>query len=184
MVKRKPKKCGWSKCDKLFLPYFSTEKTCRNYVCQSGFLADTNSEKAIKERVKQFKQNTTKLSVYEARAKTVFQRWVRIRDKDFPCISCGTNDTPQWDGGHYYKAEIYSGIIFNEMNVNKQCCFCNDHQAGNLIEYRKGLIFKYGILAVEGLDELANEKRNYKYTRDELVEITKKYKLKIQSNEN
>jgi hypothetical protein len=29
------------------------------------------------------------------------------------CISCGGNEKDLWDGGHFLKAEIYSGVIFN-----------------------------------------------------------------------
>jgi hypothetical protein len=36
----------------------------------------------------------------------------RLRDANENCISCGGNDKDLWDGGHFKKAEIYSGVIF------------------------------------------------------------------------
>ena len=95
------------------------------------------------------------LPAIKKKAKSKFQEWSRYRDKDDPCISCGKTTAGQWDGGHYYKAELYSTLIFNEVNCNKQCSYCNDYLAGNLTGYREGLINKYGQAEVESLDHLA-----------------------------
>ena len=55
--------------------------------------------------------------------------------------------------------------------------------SGNLLQYRKGLINRYGIDFVENLDKLSNELRNYKYTKQELIDIKKKYDNKIKNND-
>ena len=83
------------------------------------------------------------LSQYEAEAKKSFQKYVRMRDKGLPCISCGIFETELWDGGHYKKAEIYSGVIFNTHNCHKQCRKCNRFLNGNELMYRQGLIQRY-----------------------------------------
>jgi hypothetical protein len=160
-------------CSKEFIPLRITQ-VC-SYVCALKF----NSEKEINKRVKALKIDAQSVGDLKQIARAVFQKWVRLRDAKEPCISCGSVYA-KWDGGHYLKAELYSGLIFHEMNVNKQCAYCNDHQAGNLIGYRKGLIEKYGKLAVEGLEEIADESRTYKYTKQELRDIITKYKTKIQ----
>jgi hypothetical protein len=41
-----------------------------------------------------------------------FQKWVLVTGCKRNCISCGGNDKDLWDGGHFKKAEIYSGVIF------------------------------------------------------------------------
>lgn len=175
----KPKRCGYSECGEKFIPQRPLQQCC-SPKCAIEF----NSEKEVKKRFREIENNTTTLSMFEHTAKTVFQKWCRLRDEKEPCISCKRTFTKQWDGGHYYPAGQYSGIIFNEMNVNKQCSECNGTLLhGNPIEYRKGLIQKYGEEKVKELDMLAIEKRNYKYTREELQEITIKYKLKIKHND-
>ncbi len=66
--------------------------------------------------------------------------------------------------------------MFNEDNVHKQCSVCNDYHSGNLLEYRQGLINRYGLEFVERLEMEKDSGRNYKYTKVELVEIKNKYK--------
>lgn len=135
------------------------------------------------EKKKELKEAVKTLSDYESEAKKSFQLWVRRRDRGKPCISCNkfTNDPA---GGHFYAAGIYSGLMFNPDNCHLQCnVYCNRALSGNLLEYRKGLINRYGIAFVENLDNISNEKRNYKYTKEELIEIKKKYDLKIKNND-
>jgi hypothetical protein len=118
------------------------------------------------------------LSQYEADAKKSFQKWVRMRDAGLPCISCGNLNTTDWAGGHFYSAGMYSGLMFDERNCHKQCnSHCNKFLSGNLLEYRKGLINRYGSEFVQQLDQISDEKRNYKYSKDEL--IAKKLKFDI-----
>lgn len=141
--------------------------------------------KKVKEERQQTKIQKEKLktlSQLEDEAKKSFQKWVRMRDQGKNCISC---DKPTKDpaGGHFYSAGIYSGLMFNPDNCHLQCnVYCNKHLSGNLLEYRKGLINRYGISFVENLDNLSIQLRNYKYTRDELIDIKKKYDLLIKQN--
>ena len=172
----KPKKCGYSECDKMFVPQRPMQPVC-SVQCAMKY----NEEKEIAKRVRECENNISKLSIYEGLARTVFQTWVRKRDAHLPCISCGTLTTEQWDGSHYLSAEQYSGVIFNPLNVNKACCYCNRNLHGNPIGYRKGLVQKIGEEKVNELEVLANQTRQYKFTRDELAEITTKYKLKIKN---
>ena len=129
--------------------------------------------KQLKDKVKQ--------DSYQKRlilAKNVFQAWIRQRDKYLPCISCGIKEAT-WNAGHYKKAEIYSGVIFDEINANKQCVYCNKWLDGNLDKYREGLVKKYGEEVVKDLEKRADESRQYKYTDGELKAIKKKYKIDL-----
>ena len=170
--------CAFANCANTFLKYKSTDKFCS----RNCYLADF-ANKELNKNIKEMAVNIAKLSTLESLAKKQIQKWVRLRDKDLPCISCGTSYTQQWDGGHYLKAEIYSGVIFNPMNINKQCCNCNDHLQGNVIDYRKGMIIKYGEANLIALEELGNKTRKYTFTREELIDITNKYKLKIKNGD-
>lgn len=176
---RKTKICGYSECKKPFVPQRDMQP-----VCSVSCAIKYNEEKEIAKRLREYESNVTKLSVYEGLARTVFQTWIRLRDKHLPCISCGTFTTNQWDSGHFKKAELFSGVIFNPLNVNKQCCYCNGPKMhGNLLEYRKGLVLKIGEDKVNELEVLADQTRQYKFTRDELAEITTKYKKKIKDGD-
>jgi predicted Zn-dependent peptidase len=170
--KIKTRKC--KVCERDFTPMNSLQQVC-NYICALKF----NDKKEIEKRIKQMKSDVQSVQDVEKIARTVFQQWIRKRDEKLPCISCGKTETKQWDAGHFYSAEQFSGLIFNEMNCNKQCCYCNRNLYGNQLEYRKGMIAKYGSLAVEGLEELSINARVHKFTKDELKAIAQKYKQKL-----
>lgn len=177
-IKLKKCKC----CGNDFQPFRSTQKVC-GYPCASILIKREQKQKYAKQQALEHKLMKLKftakhktLSEYEAEAKKAFQRWIRERDKDCNCISCGSpTSKPFWDGGHFKKAELFSGVIFNEENCHKQCRKCNYFLNGNELAYRERLVIKIGAERVEALENLANETRMHKYTRDELIELKKKY---------
>lgn len=178
--KIKQKKCAYSECGKLFTPTFSTLQQ----VCSPKCAVAYNSEKEIKKRHEQAKAEVEGTTQLEKAARIIFQKWIRGRDADKPCISCGTFTTKQWDGGHYHKAEIFSALIFNEMNVHKQCSECNgENMHGNLINYRIGLVKRYGEDYAKQLDEMSVTGRKYTYTRSQLIDIANKYKMKLKNGD-
>lgn len=75
------------------------------------------------------------------RAQIVFNAFIRTRDQDKGCISC-SGEVQQ--AGHYLSQGHHSGLRFNEVNTNGQCVRCNCFLHGNLINYRQGLIKRYG----------------------------------------
>lgn len=178
MRQKRPKLRSCKQCGNSFMPMNSLQPVC-SPACALKF----NSEKEVEKRVKEMRAESKKLSFYEDMARKIFQTWVRKRDEHLPCISCGKIHAQQWDGSHYLKAEIYSGVIFHPMNCNKACSYCNLHLEGNLIPYRVGLIKKYGEASVLELENKANETRQYKFTRDELIEIANTYKAKLKNGD-
>ena len=135
--------------------------------------------KKKKERA-ELKESLKSISKIISEIKPIFQKYIRLRDKDLPCISCGNAKTTDWAGGHYFSAGIYSGLMFDERNCHKQCNNnCNKHLSGNLLEYRKGLILRYGMDFVNQLESESNEKRNYKYTKEQLIAKKLQYDIKI-----
>jgi hypothetical protein len=103
------------------------------------------------------------------KAQIVFNAWIRERDKDKGCISCGAEIT---EAGHYRSQGHYGSLRFNEMNTNGQCVRCNRFLHANLIEYRKGLVKRYGEEKVLMLESVGGFK---KWTRFELESIIKEY---------
>ena len=175
----KEKKC--KNCKEMFTPERPIQPVC-NYKCAIEWnkkLATKKEKQDWQKEKKVLKEKLKTLGQYELEARKEFQKWIRERDKDLPCISCGCITAKQWDGGHYLKAELFSGLIFNENNVHKQCSTCNDYKSGNELEYRDGLIKRFGIKFVEDLEATKNQFRNYKYTKQELVEIKNKYKQRL-----
>lgn len=107
-----------------------------------------------------------------AKAQTVFNAWIRARDKDLGCISCGAAID---HAGHYFSAGHYSALKFNPINVNGQCLRCNNFLHGNLIKYRQGLVKKYGETPVLNLETHAELRTATKWHRIELENIIKTY---------
>jgi hypothetical protein len=106
------------------------------------------------------------------KAQTIFNAWIRDRDKHKGCISCNGQVE---QAGHYLSQGNHSRFRFDELNVNGQCIRCNMYLSGNLIRYRQGLVNRYGEGVVLELENFGDSK--YKWTRDELETIIKKYKL-------
>lgn len=180
----KPKRCGNKTCKDKFTPHPARplQEVC-SPLCGlelTRYRAEKKAQKEAKEKKAELREKTKTLTEYESEAKTAFQKWIRMRDADLPCISCGTYTAyPCFDGGHFYKAELFSGLIFDERNCSKQCRRCNKHLQGNQLEYRKELVRRHGEEWVKQLDEDSITKRVYKYTKNELIAKKLQYELKI-----
>lgn len=106
------------------------------------------------------------------KAQKVFNAYIRNRDKDKGCISCGAEVT---EAGHYFSQGHHSSLRFNEVNTNGQCVRCNRFLHGNLIFYRMGLVLRYGEHKVILLQSAA--KRPKKWSRAELEWIINNYRI-------
>jgi hypothetical protein len=60
----------------------------------------------------------------------IVNKYVRLRDKDKGCISCGTPLLGKYDAGHYYSAGGNPELRFNTDNIHGQCVYCNQHRHG------------------------------------------------------
>lgn len=103
-------------------------------------------------------------------------KFIRLRDKDLPCISCNTFKCEEFHAGHYI-ATTHQYLRFNELNIHKQCSYCNTHLRGNLIPYRIELIKRIGLDKVEWLENNINNE--LKMTIPEIKEQIEIYKTKI-----
>lgn len=123
--------------------------------------------KADKERIK----STAKL---RQEAQAAFNAWVRERDSDKPCVSCGRpNDgLHQRHAGHYRSVGAHPELRFDPANCHAQCSQCNNYLSGNLVAYRAELVNRIGLAEVVRLETSAGPA---KYTRDDLTEIKAGY---------
>lgn len=119
------------------------------------------------------KYSTSRL---KKKAIQVFNSWVRARDKENGCISCGGNVD---HAGHYYSAGHYDALRFNEDNCHGQCISCNFHKSGNLIKYGINLEKKIGKERIEKLHFLSDQSKKTlnKQNRIFYIEIIKNYSL-------
>jgi hypothetical protein len=146
--------------------------------CVGAFLSDltkANNTKWRKEK-KERKEALKTRSEWMQDLQDVFNTFIRTRDKDKPCISCGTF-TGKMNAGHYKSVGGSPELRFNELNVHKQCEYCNTHLSANLIEYRIGLVKRIGVEQVEFLER--KDHAPLKITVEEIKEQIKVYRDKI-----
>jgi hypothetical protein len=121
--------------------------------------------------MKVIKVKQTSIPKLTSKAQEVFNRFIRNRDREKGCISCGSEID---HAGHYLSAGHHGHLRFNEMNVNGQCLRCNNFLHGNLINYRQGLVKRYGEQKVLYLESCAHGTK--KWSRCELEAIIQTYK--------
>ena len=124
--------------------------------------------KARKERLKS-------RSELAREAQQAFNQWVRLRDADKPCISCGRHHEGQYHAGHYLSVGARPELRYEPLNVWKQCSPCNTHLSGNAVLFRQALVREIGLERVEWLEGPHPAK---KYTADELRAIKTEYAAK------
>ena len=166
------KKC--KECNSTFVPYKTTDRLC--YVCTKTKLALKNLEKIKKEKVKKQKEDLLTLQDYLKLAQQVFNKWINLRDKGLPCISCDKPINGRVNASHFYNANNHHNLRFDEDNVHSSCITCNQFLSGNLLEYRMRLIKKIGEERFNRLEQ--NRTVTRKFTKDELKEIIEIYKKK------
>lgn len=179
-------------CGKGFQKQRSTQKICTDFACAVA-IANRSAEKraakaavaARKVAVAERKADREKLRSLDKghrkrKAQEAVNRYVRLRDAALPCISCGRHHEGQWHAGHYLSRGAHPELAMEPKNIHKQCAPCNNHLSGNQINFRKGLIARYGIEYVEWLEgPHAPKKRtdsDYKAIEDEFNRLAKDIK--------
>ena len=167
-------------CKEKFEPVRFNQKYCLKDECIRVFVEEAKS-KAWKKTKAKMKNDLLTIQDYIKLAQQTFNKYINLRDKKLPCISCGKPITGRVNASHYFNANNHWNVRFNEFNVHSSCITCNQYLSGNLIEYRKGLINKIGEEQLTLLELEANKTR--KFTIEELKEIINTYKQKIKQYE-
>lgn len=146
-------------------------------------IAKKRAQQAKKERAEHRERKKAIERPRDVRPKTQddFNDWVRERDFDEPCISCGRFDHEipehhtggKWDCGHYLSRGSHPELAFEPLNAHKQCKQCNRDKSGNAGKYRLGLIKRYGTETVEWLEGQHDPKR---YTVEQLRTMAAGYR--------
>ncbi len=108
----------------------------------------------------------------------VVNQYIRLRDADLPCVSCGRFHDGQWHAGHFRSAGGHPELRFEPLNIWRQCAPCNTHKSGDLVNYRAELVRRIGAEKVEWLEGPHEAKR---YTIDDLKAIKAEYRAKIKA---
>ena len=161
-------------CGKEFLPYNTTQP-----VCNVGCLMEYNSEKQINKRVKEMKKGLLTYSDHLKALQVVFNTYIRKRDKDKGCITCGKSFNYKYDAGHFLSVGAYPNLRFNEDNVHGQCVHCNQHLHSNNAEYFIRLPVRIGLDRFNAL--LDQRKEPLKLTIPEIKILIQKYKQLIKT---
>jgi hypothetical protein len=107
----------------------------------------------------------------------LFSAYIRMRDKDKPCISCGKN-TNDKEAGHFYPRSNLA-VRWDEMNVHGQCLKCNRYNGGNRSAFGRGVAIRYGESVVEALD--IKSQARIKLKSYELMEKIDHYQNKLKN---
>ena len=167
-------------CIQPFEPIRFLQKYCLNEECVRVWVESEKTKQWKKTKAK-MKNDLLTIQDYIKLAQQTFNKYINLRDKKLPCISCGKPITGRVNASHYFNANNHWNVRFNEFNVHSSCITCNQYLSGNLIEYRKGLINKIGEEQLTLLELEANKTR--KFTIEELKETINTYKQKIRQYE-
>ncbi len=179
------------KCKDPFMPYSTFEKLCIPCAIKVG---RSNREKKERKETRARKTALKTKSDWIKDAQKSFNAYIRERDKNEPCISCGRTKEEvdptegwkvggSWDCGHFLTVGAFPELRFEPLNAHKQCKSCNGGSGKYASKnktvgtyYRERLVQKIGLAKVEWLE---GPHEPAKYSIDDIKEITKEYKLKL-----
>ena len=125
---------------------------------------------------------------YIKEAQAAVNKYIRLRDRNKPCVSCGSNPNDnnlmtgsRFDAGHYRSRGSAGHLKFNLLNIHKQCVKCNRFNSGNAVDYRIELIKRIGLINVEKLE---NDNNPRKFTIEYLERIKKIFNKRARFYEN
>lgn len=107
------------------------------------------------------KESAKRLGTLRAEAQAEFNAYIRERDRQagYGCICCGaplewdsTAPGGKVDAGHYISRGSAPELAFDERNVNAQRKSCNRPGGATRIEFRQGMVLRWGIAVVEELE--------------------------------
>jgi hypothetical protein len=151
-----------------------TQKVCGSVECAAEYARQIR-EKEERKELRARKEKLKTRSQWLKEAQIEFNRYIRERDRDLQCISCGRLHSGAYDAGHYRSVGAAPQLRFDEDNCHKQCVPCNQHKSGNAIEYRRGLVERIGLQRVAIIE--ANSE-TIRWTIEDAKRIKAEYKAK------
>lgn len=188
MLKQKPfkpraKRCKFTGCGKLFTAIRNLQPYC-GPKCERMASYQRRLEKPSKQ-VRLHKDKSR--SDYIQELQSAFNAFIRERDHDFPCVSCGIDNPPaidgiQWDAGHYRSVGACPELRFHEDNCHKQCRVCNcELPSGGQPTFSRWKRYELEIeqrIGPERLALLEGPQAPKHYLSDELIALKKHYRAR------
>lgn len=170
----KQRKC--KVCRGLFWPFQPLQAVCSvKCAARAGRKAAELKAKQERRERRGRKEALRTVSDWTKLAQAEFNKFIRLRDKNRPCISCDRYTDAKRNAGHYLSTGSHPELRFHEWNVHAQCEHCNSYKSGNAVAYRSRLIRRIGLTAVEWLEGPHEPKR---YRIEELKSIRDTYRAR------
>lgn len=147
------------------------------YECLRKYIDSDRGQKAVRnvkrQDIKERKEKLKTAGDYTKEAQAAFNRYIRIRDANKPCISCGNPLEHQslgggYDAGHYRSRGAAGHLRFHLLNCHAQCKKCNRYLSGNVSDYRIGLSRK---ITPEQLESLESDNKQKRFTIEYLKRV-------------
>ncbi len=151
--KRKCKNCGERVRDYIVLnnTAFCSFESAVQYASRNKHKGAEIARKEQKKKDVKRKKELKSAGDYIKEAQAAVNKYIRLRDRNKPCVSCGSNPSDsnlmtgsRFDAGHYRSRGSASHLRFNILNIHKQCVKCNRFNSGNAVDYRIELIKRIG----------------------------------------
>ena len=186
----KPRKCKAKGCEQEFIPRNSMHCAC-GPACAHSIVRAKNEKAEQRKRSDERKKDRETRDRLKTRsdwmkeAQREFNRFIRLRDRNFPCICCGRLLGADaigggYDAGHYRSVGSAPHLRFNEDNVHAQRKDCNRYGGGRAVDYRIGLLDRIGLDRVSALEADQNPRH---YTIQDLKQIRDTYRAKARELE-
>jgi hypothetical protein len=143
------------KCGNEYEKFTSLQTVCyqcaiekgRKLILKEKLLAAREEKKGLRLRRKALETTGDKLK----KIQTVFNKYIRERDKGKPCISCLRWTGKKVNAGHFLSVGSHPELRFSPINVWQQCEYCNSYKSGNQAAYETNLRLEIGDSLVDFL---------------------------------
>lgn len=142
--------------------------------------AEHEKVRSEKARIRSVKEGLKTHNQFIKEAQSAVNKYIRVRDENKECISCGTPLISEklgggFDAGHFRSRGSAPHLRFYTLNIHGQCKRCNRWLGGNYHEYRIGLIERLGIEKVQTIE---SDQRPRHYSDDDLRRIKRIFERK------
>lgn len=177
-------KCG---CKAKLLP----AAKCSDYFEKKGYvnvdhmarhgIAKAEKKKQQEQKAKNvaFKKNFQKTDIKTRKdaAKKWCHEYIRLRDKDKPCVCCGKPLGEDYHAGHFIESGNNPQTRYDEDNIHGQRVDCNYFKGGDSGDYKENLIGRIGMDRVNAV--LSKKGGTMKRTAQDYQAIEDYYRDKI-----
>lgn len=157
--------------------------------CLMAYTKSETGRRAIHKAVKtqnnkekaKIREKHKKRGDYVKEAQAAINAYVRWRDKDKDCISCGKSLKSEslgggYDAGHYRSRGSAPHMRFRLDNIFGQCKRCNRYLSGATDKMRVGIVWRYG---QQFLDRIETDNESKQYSIEDLQRIKQIFTRKL-----